>query len=152
MTNKNAAFRSLLHRLTTFKVLTWGQDSSAPDLSHDREEVELDRADVVSSLRPDGKHTLVIDLDHQAWLVPSTTEGHYHLYVDVPDGIEEDKYWPLMLALSQAGVIQTGYYRASKQRGHTDVRLPWVVKVERTIEPAFEVVGAMDVDRDWAES
>lgn len=120
--------RPFLERLTAFKVLVWGDSSSSPDLTTDREVAELDIAHVASSLRKDGRHTLVIDLDHQCYLVRSTTPGHYHLYVDVPEGIGWDEYKTLLTALSQAGVVEPGYVRASLARGHSDVRLPWVKK------------------------
>lgn len=127
-----ASLRRLFDRLRCYKVLNWGPDSSAPDMT-DREMVNVGEADVVSSLhrgvRNEGRrHALVIDIDHPAWLVKSTTEGHHHLYVDVPDGISEGYYFSLLNALANAGVIEQGYASASIARRHSDVRLPWVKK------------------------
>lgn len=151
-----AGLRSLLHRLTTFKVTRWvaGGSTSAEVEHTDREETELDKADVVSSLRPDGRHTVVLDIDHPAWLVKSTTPGHYHLYIDVTQpngtaGINWADYSYLLHALGRAGVIEDGYVNASLQRGHTDVRLPWVKKPEAGEPPA--PVGTAPIDADpWA--
>lgn len=120
--------RSLLERLTKFRVLVWGSASSNPDLTTDRVEAEMGQAHVVSSLRSDGRHAVVIDIDHPTWLVKSTTPDHYHLYIDVPGGIEWLKYTALLHALADAGVIERGYADASIQRSHSDVRLPWIKK------------------------
>ena len=69
-----------------------------------------------------------------AWLIPSSTPGHSHLYVDV--SIREDAYFQLLDALANAGVIQRGYADASKRRGGTALRLPWIKK-ETTKEMPF---------------
>lgn len=129
-----AALRQLLLRQAKYRVHRWvdgGSKSSDAGAQADRSlvaSVDIDKAHVVSSLRPDGKHALIIDIDHPSWLVKSSTEGHYHLYVDVPDGIEWNAYVRLLDALAEAGVIEPGYAEASKGRGHTDVRLPWIKK------------------------
>lgn len=119
--------RRLLSRLACYKVSHWGTSSSEPS-TVDREPAPLDQADVASSLRPDGRHALVIDIDHNAWLVRSSTPGHYHLYVDVKDGIKSEDYFNLLAALAEAGVIEPGYAGASMARGRTYVRLPWIKK------------------------
>lgn len=71
-------------------------------------------------------HKLLIDLDLPAKLIPSSTEGHFHLYID--HEIEEAGYFALLEALEAVGIIQTGYLEASKSRGFTQLRLPWVKK------------------------
>lgn len=62
-----------------------------------------------------------------AWLIPTTTEGHNHLYVD------GDWSWSfigmILIDLVRAGVVEKGYYDASENRGKTSLRLPWVRKV-----------------------
>lgn len=127
---------SLYKRLTPYFVKDWGNDDSddkSNNRSSDREKVtSVDRANVMTSLHREDflgeTHALVLDIDHDSWLMPSTTPGHYHLYVDVE--IEPDKYWALLDALAEAGVIERGYAGASKQRGFTSVRLPWIEKVK----------------------
>jgi hypothetical protein len=73
-----------------------------------------------------GWHTIVLDIDHPAALVPSTTEGHFHLYIDVP--LQWDVYCRLMIAMSDAGVLEPGYVDASINRGASFLRLPGVKK------------------------
>jgi hypothetical protein len=89
---------------------------------------ELDLATVVTSEVADspGDHRPVIDLDFPAKLVPSSTEGHFHLYLD--HRITWAKYEALLKALADADVIEPGYAASSIRRGYSAVRLPWVTK------------------------
>lgn len=83
---------------------------------------------VVSSKLGNGMHSPVLDLDYQATLIPSTTPGHNHLYLD---GVQLSwwRYRVLLRCLAWAGVIETAYYRHSVHRRGTAVRLPSVHKV-----------------------
>ena len=88
-----------------------------------------DDAEVVSSL--DLKtylHRPVLDIDIPAALIPSSTPGHAHLYIDKPMTLTQ--YENLLWALVEAGIIEGGYANASSARGYTSVRLPWVKKPE----------------------
>lgn len=79
-----------------------------------------------SSEVSDNRHWPVIDIDYPAALVPSTTPGHFHLYLD--RDVEWSKYRKVLEALADAGLIQDGFMRASVKRRKTYVRLPWVKK------------------------
>lgn len=68
------------------------------------------------------KHAPVLDLDFPAVLIPSSTPGHFHLYLDKP--MEWSKYETLLHALADAGVIERGYANASIARRATFVRDP----------------------------
>jgi len=83
-------------------------------------------ADVVTSLLPDGRHAPVLDLDLPHRLVPSTTQGHSHLYLDVP--MSWRRYKRLLKALAKAGILEQGYVAVSLYRQHTAVWMPWVQK------------------------
>lgn len=89
-------------------------------------EASVGRANVVTSLCPDGTHRPVLDLDFGAHLTPSSTPGHHHLFLD--RAIPTEKYLNLLDALAEAGVIEHGYAEASRRRGFSAVRLPWVAK------------------------
>lgn len=129
---------ALMTRLTPYMVTDWGNNDSGDKPNNNpgtRERVRggINNANVVTSRHADdlsmqGRHALVLDIDHPAWLMPSTTPGHFHLYVDVPGGIPDDEYAALLDALATAGVIEWGYAGASKARGFTSVRLPWITK------------------------
>ena len=113
----------------------------------DRPVVGIEDANVVSSIQarstatpvdPDGgdlpyalefeTHYPVLDIDIPAHLVPSSTPGHSHLYIDAP--LTGRQLWALCDALAEVGILQPGYVRACKTRGYTSVRLPWVRKEE----------------------
>jgi hypothetical protein len=90
-------------------------------------------ANLITSLMPGiplapagGVHKPVIDIDLPAQLVPSSTPGHYHLYLDVE--VPWDAYVDLLEALAAAGIVEHGYVSASIARGYTAVRPPWVRK------------------------
>lgn len=94
--------------------------------------LELEDANCVTSVRAErslgANHNLLLDIDHETYLVKSSTPGHYHLYVDIPGGIAPDKWADVMSALANAGVIESGYASASIEQGHATLRLPWVKK------------------------
>lgn len=84
-------------------------------------------ANLVSSRTLSGKHKPILDLDFPLRLEPSTTEGHYHLYLDGPE-ISWWRYVALLTGLYLAGVIEMGFYVWSLRRGGTWVRKPGVTK------------------------
>jgi len=98
-------------------------------VSDDPKPVAVEKANLITSKLWNGKHAPVLDLDVPHTLIPSTTPGHSHLYLDVE--LSWWRYKRLLKQLSLAGIIEPGYYRASKRRGFTAVRLPWVKKVGR---------------------
>lgn len=119
----------LIGNLRLFKVTTWDEDSSVTYSSEVRQPAtSVMDANISTSLREDlpEYHALLLDLDIPAWLIPSSSEGHSHLYVDAR--IPQDTYFQLLDALADAGVIQRGYAEASKRRGGTALRLPWIKK------------------------
>lgn len=78
-----------------------------------------------------GMHKPVIDVDMPVYVVPSSTPGHCHLYIDRP--MTWVQYVHLLEVLAEVGVIEPGYLAASLDRGHTAVRLPWVRKAEVSV-------------------
>ena len=85
-------------------------------------------ATAISSDIPDkpGRHYPVIDIDVPVVLVPSSTPGHSHLYIN--HEMSWDDFKTLLFALTEAGVVEMGYTNATIDRGRADVRLPWVQK------------------------
>lgn len=127
---RGEALLALLHRLTPYKVTDWTTSDCDEGQAVGRHRVPFEKADIVASRVLDGSdcHVLLLDIDHPAWLVRSSTEGHFHLYVDIPGGIPHDAYMTLLAALADAGVIERGYANASRARGFSSLRLPWVKK------------------------
>ena len=88
----------------------------------------ISRGEVPAHVGGRPRHWPVLDLDIPAVLVPSSTPGHSHLYLDVE--MNDEQFWAMCDALVEAGVLQPGYVSACKSRGYTSVRLPWVRKGE----------------------
>lgn len=133
------ALLRLFSRLRAYRVKGWDHDSEGPTWpAIDGEASSLIDADVVSSelitppaLAPGGDrrhHIVALDIDYPAHLVESSMPGHFHLYLEVPGGVPHEAYMELLRALGKAKVIQDGYARVSRERGHSDLRLPWVAK------------------------
>lgn len=132
----------LLAKLTTWKITEFAKDSEGLDTwEDDRHEASVtEGANAVSSRilptpdpwgfgsfsAPKKNHAVLLDLDVPAYLVPSTRPGHSHLYIDVH--VEEERYFELLDLLAKCGVIENGYADASKKKGGTFLRLPWIKK------------------------
>lgn len=102
--------------------LYWRADLEQPYAGLDQKRVAATKEDanVVSSECANGKHMPAIDLDIPCRLVPSSTEGHFHLYIDKE--IERENYWDILRALSDAGIVEQGFYELSVQRGASFLR------------------------------
>lgn len=96
----------------------------------DAKECPRDEANLIGSLCDDGRHMPVLDFDILARLVPSTTPGHGHLYIDVP--MPWDKFRALLEALRDCGIIQAGFANASINREASMCRPEWVKKSAKT--------------------
>lgn len=105
----------------------WAYDSPA------KLDASLDEANIVTS-RIQGTedlHKILLDIDVPAYLIPSSTPGHSHLYIDVE--CDHDNYMDLLATLAACGVIEEGYNDASQERGFSALRLPWIKKEEPEI-------------------
>lgn len=82
-------------------------------------------------------HKPVLDIDFPAKLVPSSTPGHSHLYLDRE--LSWPQYKKLLDVLAEVGIIQDGYADSAIKRGYSAVRLPWVKKEQLPFpRPDFE--------------
>lgn len=108
-----------------------------PDLGRDfrlndgRKRVPLAEANLVASTLQGepGKHMPVIDLDVPHYYVPSSTEGHGHLYIDTR--MSWRKYERILRALAEADVLGWAEYVRALDRGATFARLPGTVRSPR---------------------
>mgnify|MGYP006949394450 CR=1 FL=1 len=117
------------------QVFNWGDSSEDGPIEEKRPEVAvIEDADIVTSEmtnRP-GYHRPVLDIDMPVKVVPSSTSGHFHLFIDKE--LSWKRYRKLLKALVAAGIIEWGYLGASEERGFTGVRLPWKKKEQESIE------------------
>lgn len=94
--------------------------------NEERRQVDPVEANLIASRCADGRHMPVIDLDVPHYVIPSTTPGHGHLYIDVKTSWP--RYIVLLLSLRLCGVIEKGHLWWSVKRGATFVRKPGVLK------------------------
>lgn len=92
----------------------WAESSSKED------------ANLISSYCKDGMHRPVLDFDVPARLIPSSTPGHSHLYIDKP--MTWEQYEHLLIVMVDAGILEPGYVGASINHSASHVRPPWVKK------------------------
>jgi hypothetical protein len=81
---------------------------------------------VSSELADSDLHAPALDIDFPCRLVPSSTDGHFHLFIDVE--MTWDDYERLLAVLADVGVIEPGYHRVSAERRATHLRLPHIRK------------------------
>jgi hypothetical protein len=114
----------------TYKVEKLGVDWD-PESDNEkgyREEVPYYAANLVGSatdLEENG-HLPCFDLDLPAHLEPSSTPGHFHLYINKV--VSWEKYVNLLHAMCEAGLVSEKYVEMSVKRGQTFVRRPGVYK------------------------
>jgi hypothetical protein len=85
------------------------------------------KANLVSSRIGESKyHSPVLDIDMPCQVLPSSSPGHHHLYIDHP--MEWDTYRLLLQSMAQAGILEWGFVSSSVERGYSAVRTPWVKK------------------------
>lgn len=90
----------------------------------------IDEANIMTSLvsapglEGDGVHRVALDVDLPVMVLPSTTKGHHHLFID--SLLPWEDYLKLLDVLAEIGLVEQGYVSASRERGYTAVRLPWV--------------------------
>lgn len=95
-------------------------------------------------------HKPVLDLDIDAALIPSSTEGHWHLMLDVE--METEAYFELLRALAKAGVIEENYADVCINRHNaTWIRTPWTKKdpaepLHHKVMPIWKVSGTDGTD------
>lgn len=107
-------------------------DLSASDEEHGGEvlaPVPKELANLVSSLCVDGLHRPALDIDFPCELVPSSTPGCFHLYID--KGVSTEQYMNLLEALANAGICQTFWANRARTDGQSFLRPPWVKKPKR---------------------
>lgn len=99
-------------------------------------EADISKATLISSQAKSGKHRPLLDLDLKAAVIPSSTSGHGHLYIDKE--LTWKQYQKLLNVLADLGIIEAGYRGASLARGYTALRLPWVKKTAEEMKESEE--------------
>lgn len=88
---------------------------------------KLSEANLISSqIGTSSKHRVILDLDFPAALVPSSTPGHSHLYLDKQ--LTEGEMEKLIHVLHEVGIIAQGNLNQWSRFKALFLRLPWIKK------------------------
>lgn len=116
-------------------------DDGNPDYLRDKA-VRSSDANLVSSriaggteANPDGQdlHAPAIDIDLPCRIVPSSTPGHGHLYIDFPMPWRD--YELLLRTMAMVGLVEPGYADASIAHGASFLRKPGVKRLVPRVAP-----------------
>lgn len=83
---------------------------------------------------------ILLTCDHH--YLPSSTPGHAHLYLDF--ALPETKFFTMLDLLRKAWFIEPGYADASKHRGYSAVRVPWVKKPQKDVAAKMHYEEVLD--------
>jgi hypothetical protein len=84
-------------------------------------------------IQPASGYVSILEVEFPIQLIPSTTPGHYHLYLDRK--ISWEQYILVLESAHEAGIINKGFYEMSIKNGQSMVLLPGKDRVETTIGP-----------------
>lgn len=129
-----------IHRIRFNRTGNWPTGEYGGLQSPTRVHVDkIEDANLVSSHIKNDIHAPAIDLDFPAYLVPSTTPGHFHLYIEKE--MQWKDYKKLLDTLLEVGLINKGWYDISMKFEQTYLRLP---HIKKELEPTPTSVGYMD--------
>lgn len=90
------------------------------------------------SMEWDGYSVAIAPFLCKVTLIPSSTQGHFHLYMDAL--VATATYMDLLEVMAQAGVVEWGYVEASRRRKMTYLRI---------VHNKHEMPVAEDRPKDW---
>jgi hypothetical protein len=122
-----------INRFRKIDPLLTQYDQEGKKVKQSDEEVGFYDANVVSSEQFKDVHIPLIDIDMEAALIPSSTPGHSHLYINKPMNIQT--LVKLLEAMQEAGIVQKGFVDGTRERGYACLRLPHVKKEFHTGGP-----------------
>jgi len=127
------------------RVSETGSDDPFKTYPEQRKKVTFDEANLISSRVDDGYggqsnyHRPVLDIDIPIAVVPSSTLGHNHLFINKE--MTSDQYQRLLEVLRDLGIIEHGYMKQFNILGETCVRTPHAPKgsaLEKQINEEFK--------------
>lgn len=149
-------------RASKWAGIQWSRDSQQP-MAEDKRRAypDLRGAEAIGSCvlrgRPDeddglgtvvpgheSQHVIMLDIDHPAILIPSSTPGHHHLIVNKVLGWSD--YRDLLDTMGEVGLIEPGFRDASVERGETFLRPPWIRKGCEAHDASEALMEWLDAD------
>lgn len=117
---------------TTAPVSSNSEDDGYTQIHPDLRPADHHTATLVTSKLEDSSlHMPVIDIDMPCMLLPSSTPGHFHLYIE--KAMTWEKFLAILEAMEDAGVIGPGYLKYTRKRGYATVRYPGVTKQNEAV-------------------
>ena len=121
-------------------LTAWQVDFTEGYEDTDRIEMPFDLGNAVGSSRTPGKdgdaarHAVFLDIDNGVALriIPSSTEGHFHIVMDTRARWSE--FCLLLELLANMGVIERGYANMMIERGQAFLRMPGQKKGHETYQ------------------
>lgn len=117
-------------KLAFSKAVARGVNGYGPEDTEVEEASSYEEANLISSSIGNEGHMPVLDLDFETHLEPSSTPGHYHLYLN--RYLSWSQYVTLLGAMEYAGLLDHGFVELSVKRGATYVRKPGVKKEKKS--------------------
>lgn len=112
------------------------ENINEPGYPEDRDHIpteNLDEANVISSkVKGTTRHKVIIDLDFDAALLPSSTPGHHHLYLDKE--LTAPQMEQLIYCLYEVGIIAQGNINQWHRFKALFLRLPWIKKTDLEVD------------------
>ena len=93
---------------------------------YDESETDMPPNLMSSQIKGSTSHYLILDIDHPAWLVPSSTPGHSHLFIDKK--VKSEAFKDIIESLHSGGLLADGNMRQLYAYGSQFLRLPGVKK------------------------
>src|SRR5689334_5710290 len=119
--------------LVTWSIDFHGDSATGTAEGEDRTPVPFEQANAYGSARylmvppAQASHAVMLDLDrNQVRLIPSSTEGHFHLVI--PGHFEWTLVERLLDELQDMLILEPGFVNLAKQRKQVFLRLPGVKK------------------------
>ena len=125
---------------------------SSSYVGRDAYQTTEEKANAVGSLlqgehlnNPEALHAPALDIDLPCQLIPSSTEGHFHLYID--KAMPWRQYRKLLDVLAECGIIEKGYRDAAISERRTILRKEGVYKTPeaeyRSLKKKIEEEGKL---------
>lgn len=156
-------------QVTMWKHIDWERiGSEGMDAMTDEQMIKFDdgrkpanyllEAEAIGSRMPalDGEyeddrcHLVMLDIDYDVFVIPSSTPGHHHLIFN--QYVPEKEWKRLIGALARCGLIERGYAKFSLLRGESFLRLPWIRKGEEKEDLARTMDDWLDDDGESTQA
>lgn len=135
------------HKFVRAKLLQTSEKADPYNNNNPWKGSTVEKANLITSEMPNlaGFHRPLLDLDWDSALLPSSTPGHHHLYIN--KAMSWDSYKKFLTVCKEVGLLQAGFVDNAIKRGATSLRLPWIDKnnwYDNQADPELELKSIDD--------